>query len=43
LELTGLHHITAVTGRAAENVAFYTGTIGLRLVKKSVNQDDVSA
>jgi glyoxalase family protein len=43
LELTGLHHITAVTGRAAENVAFYTGVLGLRLVKKTVNQDDVSA
>jgi glyoxalase family protein len=43
LELTGLHHITAVTGRAADNVAFYTGLIGLRLVKKTVNQDDVSA
>jgi len=40
---SGLHHLTAVTARAAENVAFYTGTLGLRLVKKTVNQDDVSA
>lgn len=43
MHLTGIHHLTAVTARAAENVAFYTGTLGLRLVKKTVNQDDVSA
>jgi glyoxalase family protein len=43
MELTGLHHITAITGRAAENFSFYTGHLGLRLVKKTVNQDDVSA
>ncbi len=43
MQLTGIHHLTAVTARAAENVAFYTGTLGLRLVKKTVNQDDVSA
>ena len=43
MQLTGIHHLTAVTARAAENVAFYTGTSGLRLVKKTVNQDDVSA
>jgi glyoxalase family protein len=42
-ELDGLHHVTAVTGDAARNVAFYTETLGLRLVKKTVNQDDVSA
>ena len=41
--LGGLHHLTAVTGRAAANVAFYTDVLGLRLVKKTVNQDDVSA
>ena len=41
--LGGLHHITAVTGNAAGNVAFYTQTLGMRLVKKAVNQDDVSA
>src|SRR3984885_4672392 len=43
LQLTGIHHLTAVTARAAQNVAFYTQTLGLRLVKKTVNQDDVSA
>lgn len=41
--LHGLHHITAITARASENVAFYTGVLGLRLVKKTVNQDDVTA
>ncbi|MCM8748774.1 ring-cleaving dioxygenase [Thermomicrobiaceae bacterium CFH 74404] len=43
LELGGIHHVTAVTGRAAENVRFYTRVLGMRLVKKTVNQDDVSA
>src|SRR5438067_2242026 len=43
MELGGLHHVTAVTAHAPENVAFYTRTLGLRLVKKTVNQDDVSA
>jgi glyoxalase family protein len=43
MQLTGIHHLTAVTARAAENVAFYTRVLGLRLVKKTVNQDDVSA
>src|SRR4051812_21352363 len=43
MELTGLHHVTAITRHASENLAFYTQTLGLRLVKKSVNQDDVSA
>jgi glyoxalase family protein len=43
MELKGLHHVTAVTGDTAENVRFYTETLGLRLVKKTVNQDDVSA
>jgi glyoxalase family protein len=43
MELGGLHHVTAVTANASENVAFYTGTLGLRLVKKTVNQDDTSA
>lgn len=41
--LTGIHHLTAVTARIRENHAFYTQTLGLRLVKRSVNQDDVSA
>src|SRR5918995_3547360 len=43
MELGGLHHLTAVTTQAAENVVFYTEVLGLRLVKKTVNQDDVSA
>ncbi len=43
MQLHGIHHVTAVTGQVANNVAFYTQTLGLRLVKKSVNQDDVSA
>ena len=37
--VTGIHHITCIAGDAQENVAFYTGTLGMRLVKKSVNQD----
>lgn len=43
MELGGLHHITAITGNASLNVAFYTEILGLHLVKKTVNQDDVSA
>ncbi len=43
IQLGGLHHVTAVTGNAPENVKFYTQVLGMRLVKKSVNQDDVSA
>jgi len=43
MELTGLHHVTAVTRTAAANLKFYTETLGMRLVKKTVNQDDVSA
>ena len=43
LSLTGIHHVTAVTGNAAANVDFYTRVLGMRLVKKTVNQDDVSA
>lgn len=41
--LTGIHHLTAITANAAENMRFYTGVLGLRLVKKTVNQDDVRA
>ena len=40
MKLEGIHHITCITGNAAENVEFYVGVLGLRLVKKSVNQDD---
>ena len=43
MELTGLHHVTAVTADAARNHHFYTHVLGMRLVKKTVNQDDVSA
>ncbi|MBA3616421.1 MAG: ring-cleaving dioxygenase [Rubrobacteraceae bacterium] len=43
MDLGGLHHLTAVTTRAADNVTFYTQVLGMRLVKKTVNQDDVSA
>lgn len=43
LELGGLHHVTAITARAPDNLDFYTRVLGLRLVKKTVNQDDVSA
>ncbi|GAC1614589.1 MAG: ring-cleaving dioxygenase [Candidatus Dormibacteraceae bacterium] len=41
--LGGLHHVTAITANAAANLEFYTGVLGMRLVKKTVNQDDVSA
>src|SRR6202171_4428551 len=41
--LGGLHHVTAITGDAPGNLAFYTRVLGMRLVKKTVNQDDVSA
>jgi glyoxalase family protein len=43
LPLLGIHHVTAITARAADNLRFYTQVLGLRLVKKTVNQDDVSA
>ncbi len=39
MNLEGIHHITAITGDAPQNVRFYAGILGLRLVKKSVNQD----
>jgi glyoxalase family protein len=40
MKLEGIHHITAITGDAPQNVDFYARVLGLRLVKKSVNQDD---
>jgi glyoxalase family protein len=43
MQLTGIHHLTAVSADAPGNLAFYTQVLGLRLVKKTVNQDDVSA
>ena len=42
MRLEGLHHITAITGDAPRNVDFYTRVLGLRLVAKTVNQDDPS-
>src|ERR671919_123489 len=42
MKLEGIHHITAITGQAQQNVDFYVGTLGLRMVKKTVNQDDPS-
>lgn len=43
MQLTGIHHLTAITADAAANNRFYTETLGLRRVKKTVNQDDTSA
>jgi glyoxalase family protein len=43
MQLTGIHHLTAVSADIKENYRFYTQTMGMRLVKRSVNQDDVSA
>ena len=43
LKLSGFHHLTAITADAPGNLAFYTKVLGLRLVKKTVNQDDTSA
>ncbi len=42
-QLTGIHHLTAVSSQIRENLRFYTRVMGMRLVKRSVNQDDVSA
>ena len=41
-DLNGIHHISAITADATRNVLFYTGVMGLRLVKKTVNQDNPS-
>jgi len=43
MDLLGIHHLTAVSARIRDNHRFYTQTLGMRLVKRSVNQDDVSA
>jgi len=40
LHLEGVHHVTCITGNAPGNVQYYVGTLGLRMVKKTVNQDD---
>ncbi|WP_134725679.1 ring-cleaving dioxygenase [Paracoccus luteus] len=43
MQLTGIHHLTAITADAPANNRFYTERLGLRRVKKTVNQDDTSA
>lgn len=43
MQLAGIHHLTAITAHASANHDFYTRVLGLRMVKKTVNQDDVSA
>lgn len=43
MDLTGIHHLTAVSANIRENYRFYTQVMGMRLVKRSVNQDDVRA
>jgi glyoxalase family protein len=43
MELKGIHHLTAISADIRGNHRFYTDTMGMRLVKRSVNQDDVSA
>src|SRR5947209_18545536 len=40
MRFEGIHHVTAITGDAPRNVDFYVRVMGLRLVKKTVNQDD---
>src|SRR5215208_3869057 len=43
MDLSGIHHLTAVSASIRQNHLFYTQTLGMRLVKRSVNQDDPSA
>ena len=38
--MEGIHHVTAITGDARRNLDFYTRVVGLRMVAKTVNQDD---
>src|SRR5688500_19004658 len=40
MQLTGIHHLTAISANAPGNRAFYEGDLGMRLVKQTVNQDD---
>lgn len=42
MELSGIHHVTAITADARVNLYFYTEVLGMRLVKKTINQDDTS-
>ena len=41
--ILGIHHVTAITSNAQKNIDFYTGVLGLRLVKVTVNFDDPSS
>jgi glyoxalase family protein len=43
MQLTGIHHLTAISAKPRDNLSFYRDLLGMRLVKKTVNQDDVSA
>ncbi len=43
MQLPGIHHVTAISARIRDNHHFYTRALGMRLVKRSVNQDDVSS
>jgi glyoxalase family protein len=43
MQLTGIHHLTAISAKIRDNHLFYTQVLGMRLVKRSVNQDDTSA
>lgn len=43
MQLSGIHHLTAISGAIRDNYRFYTRTLGMRLVKRTVNQDDISA
>ena len=43
MNVKGIHHLTAMTGSAEDNYKFYTEVLGMRLVKKTVNQDDTTA
>lgn len=40
-QLLGIHHVTAMTSDAEKNYHFFTDVLGMRLVKKTVNQDDI--
>jgi glyoxalase family protein len=40
LSMSGIHHVTAISGKAARNLDYYTHVLGLRFVKKTVNFDD---
>lgn len=41
-QLNGIHHVTAITSSAEKNYAFFTNILGMRLVKKTINQDDIN-